>query len=76
CRLDCEAAAVRISVASASRLPPGFTLAQVPPGISGLGLVRALLPRKGSAMTLEQQGDEVVASLRLEPPAVAVLEPL
>jgi hypothetical protein len=48
----------------------------VPPGISGLGLVRALLPRKGSAMTLAQQGDQVVACLRLEPPAVAVLEPL
>ncbi len=76
CRLDCEANAVRISVASASRLPAGFTLAQVPPGISGLGLVRALLPRKGSAMTLEQRGEEVVATLRLEPPAVAVLEPL
>jgi PAS domain S-box-containing protein len=45
CRLDCEAAAVRISVASASQLPPGFALTQVPPGISGLGLVRALLPR-------------------------------
>lgn len=76
CRLDCEAAAVRISVASASQLPPGFALTQVPPGISGLGLVRALLPRKGSAMTLEQRGDEVEATLRLEPPAVTVLEPL
>ena len=76
CRLDCEAAAVRISVTSASRLPAGFSLAQVPPGISGLGLVRALLPRKGSAMTLEQQGDEVVAVLRLVPPAVSLLEPL
>lgn len=76
CRLVCEDAAVRISVASASRLPAGFSLAQVPPGISGLGLVRALLPRKGSAMTLEQQGEQVVAMLRLEPPAVTVLEPL
>lgn len=76
CRLDCEDRAVRISVASASRLPEGFSLAQVPPGISGLGLVRALLPRKGSAMTLEQQGEQVVATLRLEPPAVTVLEPL
>ncbi len=76
CKLVCETAAVRISVASASRLPAGFSLAQVPPGISGLGLVRALLPRKGAAMTLEQQGDKVVATLRLEPPAVAVLEPL
>jgi PAS domain S-box-containing protein len=76
CRLECEHAAVRISVASASRLPDGFHLSQVPPGISGLGLVRALLPRKGSAMTLDQHGDQVVASLRLEPPAVTVLEPL
>ena len=76
CRLDCEVAAVRISVTSRSRLPPGFALAQVPPGISGLGLVRALLPRKGAAMALEQQGEEVVATLRLEPPAVTLLEPL
>jgi PAS domain S-box-containing protein len=76
CRLECEAAAVRISIGSTSRLPPGFSLAQVPPGISGLGLVRALLPRKGSAMTLEQRGERVVATLRLEPPAVTVLEPL
>lgn len=76
CRLDCEPQAVCISVASTSRLPPDFQLAQVPPGISGLGLVRALLPRKGATMTLEQQGEQVVAVLRLEPPAVAVLEPL
>jgi PAS domain S-box-containing protein len=76
CRLECEAAAVRISVTSTSHLPDGFSLAQVPPGISGLGLVRALLPRKGAAMTLEQQGEEVVATLRLERPAVTLLEPL
>jgi two-component sensor histidine kinase len=76
CRLECEAAAVLICVTSDSRLPDGFTLAQVPPGISGLGLVRALLPRKGAAMTLEQQGGQVVATLRLERPAVTLLEPL
>jgi PAS domain S-box-containing protein len=76
CRLHCESAAVRISVASTGQLPLGFSLALVPPGISGLGLVRALLPRKGSAMTLEQHGEQVIATLRLEPPAVAVLEPL
>jgi PAS domain S-box-containing protein len=76
CRLDVERQSVSISVASVSQLPAGFLLSQVPPGISGLGLVRALLPRKGSAMTLAQQGDQVVACLRLEPPAVAVLEPL
>lgn len=76
CRLECEEAALRICVASAGTLPAGFALAQVPPGISGLGLVRALLPRKGSAMSLEQQGSQVLATLRLEPPAVSLLEPL
>jgi PAS domain S-box-containing protein len=76
CRVEFEAAALRIVVASASRLPDGFSLAAVPPGISGLGLVRALLPRKGAALRLEQVDSQVVASLRLEPPAVALLEPL
>ncbi|MBT9598145.1 MAG: PAS domain-containing protein [Vitreoscilla sp.] len=76
CQVEFEAAAVQIAISSASRLPEGFSLAAVPPGISGLGLVRALLPRKGSALRLEAQGDQVVATLRLEPPAVALLEPL
>jgi two-component sensor histidine kinase len=76
CTVGFEAAAVQIAISSASRLPEGFSLAAVPPGISGLGLVRALLPRKGSAMRLEAQGDQVVATLRLEPPAVALLAPL
>ena len=76
CQVAFEASAVQISISSSSRLPEGFSLAAVPPGISGLGLVRALLPRKGSAMRLEALGDQVVATLRLEPPAVALLEPL
>ena len=76
CELQVGEAELSISVANAGQLPTGFSLAQVPAGISGLGLVRALLPRKGSAISLVQQGDEVVAQLRLAPPAVTVLEPL
>ena len=34
------------------------------------------LPRKGASMSLEQRGDRVVAGLRLQPPAVTLLEPL
>jgi len=76
CQLACGDKSVEISVANRASLPAGFSLAQVPSGISGLGLVRALLPRKGAAIHIAQLGDDVVATLRLEPPGVAVLEPL
>jgi hypothetical protein len=43
----------------------------VPGGVSGLGLVRALLPRRSATLALEQQGDEVVATRALRRPACA-----
>lgn len=39
-------------------------------GHSGLGLVRALLPRRTAVLTLEQIGDQVQACLRVIPPVV------
>ena len=50
-------------------------LAQVPPGVSGLGLVRALLPRRTATMSLVQDGNSVLASIALVPPGVTLLEP-
>jgi len=76
CRMECADDAVSVSVANTGALAPEFNLAQVPAGISGLGLVRALLPRKGASITLGQEGATVVARLRLAPPAVALLTPL
>jgi hypothetical protein len=38
--------------------------------VSGLGLVRALLPRRTATLTLQQVGDEVVAEVELQPPSV------
>ena len=77
CAMLCAEGEVAIAISNMGELPAGFVLANVPAGISGLGLVRALLPRKGAAMALEQQGPgRVVATLRLQPPAVAVLGPL
>ncbi|MCA6217948.1 PAS domain S-box protein [Ideonella sp. B7] len=76
CRMVCEAGAVALCVANPGALAPGFELTQVPAGISGLGLVRALLPRKGAVISLAQEGPNVVARLRLAPPAVALLTPL
>ncbi len=70
----CEVRAVgddiHIRISSPGSLPPGFDLAQVRGGVSGLGLVRALLPRRSATLTLTQQGDDVVAALALRPPSV------
>lgn len=61
---------VRIRIASAARLAPGVDPSRVRGGVSGLGLVRALLPRRHARLSLLQQGDEVVAEIELTPPGV------
>ncbi len=76
CRIDCGEATILIAIANEGVLVPGFSLAGIPAGVSGLGLVRSLLPRKGAKMAIEADGDRVVARLELAPPAVALLEPL
>lgn len=76
CRLACEADAVQIEVTNAGRLPEGFSLGQVPGGVSGLGLIRALLPRRSARLTLENVGDRVRATVRIVPPGVTRLDPL
>jgi len=70
CRLVVRGDGVAIRIASAGTLPPGFDLAQVPSGVSGLGLVRALLPRRSSSLSLATQGGDVVAEIELRPPSV------
>jgi PAS domain S-box-containing protein len=76
CRVECGADTIAIAIANRGVLRPGFSLAAIPPGVSGLGLVRSLLPRKGARMTLEAAGADVVARLELAPPAIALLAPL
>lgn len=75
CTLVCGEGGVSVAIANAGQLPPGFGLAQVPGGVSGLGLVRALLPRRGATLTLAEEGGEVVARVTLVPPGVAVNSP-
>jgi PAS domain S-box-containing protein len=70
CTLAGTAEGVRIVVANRARLPQGFNLAQVPGGVSGLGLVRALLPRRSASLSIEQQGEHVHAITRLQPPSI------
>ena len=63
-------AEIRVTIASRGRLPVGFSLGDVPGGVSGLGLVRALLPRRSAELRIEQRADDVVAEIRLRPPSV------
>jgi two-component sensor histidine kinase len=70
CLLACDGDALRVAIRNVGRLCEGFNLAQVPGGVSGLGLVRALLPRRSAAFTLTQHGDEVLTEVLLRPPSV------
>jgi PAS domain S-box-containing protein len=70
CTLDGGEMGVRIKVSNLATLAPGFDLTRVPGGVSGLGLVRALLPRRSARLTLEQTEDRVVAEMVLQPPVV------
>lgn len=70
CALAAEGDAARVELRHEGRLPEGFDLARYPGGVSGLGLVRALLPRRSATLALEQAGDEVLTSVLLRPPSV------
>ena len=59
-----------ITVANPGQLRAGFNLAQMPGALSGLGLVRALLPRHHAQLSIEQEGSEVVARIELREPSV------
>jgi hypothetical protein len=48
----------------------GFDRALIPGGVSGLGLVRALLPRRSAQITLLDSADGVRTELLLRPPSV------
>ena len=70
CQLICDTSGVVVEIVNPGRLPEGFALQAIRSGVSGLGLVRALLPRRSAILSLEQQGDDVVCRLELIPPSV------
>ncbi|WP_457423876.1 PAS domain-containing protein [Roseateles sp. P5_E7] len=70
CQLICDPTGVTVEIVNTGRLPEGFALQNVKSGVSGLGLVRALLPRRSAILSLEQQGEDVVCRLELIPPSV------
>jgi hypothetical protein len=70
CETSVDGEVVSISIANHGQLPPGFDLARYPGSLSGLGLARALLPRRTATLALAQVGDEVVARVQLRAPSV------
>ena len=70
CTLSCSETEVQVLIANPGRLADDFKLAGIPGGVSGLGLVRALLPRRSARLALAQQGDQVQATVLLWPPGV------
>lgn len=76
CTLVCRDDGVSVVVRNRATLPAGFDLGRFPGGVSGLGLVRALLPRRSAKLELVQHGADVVASVALQPPSVTLLTPV
>lgn len=70
CTLLADAAAVTIEILNRGQLREGFDLRSRTGGASGLGLVRALLPRRSAELALSQHGPDVLTRVVLRPPAV------
>jgi PAS domain S-box-containing protein len=76
CTLACGEDGVAIAIANVARLPADFELGRFPGGVAGLGLVRALLPRRSASLKIEQRDACVVATVALQPPSVTRLAPM
>ena len=74
CQLVSHANGVVVHISNQGQLPEGFDLSKVPGGVSGLGLVRSLLPRRSATLSLSVEGERVTARLRLIPPGVRLSE--
>jgi PAS domain S-box-containing protein len=70
CSMHLKPDGVQIEVFNRAQLSAGFTLENFPFGVSGLGLVRALLPRRSASLELAQRGADVVAAVYLRAPSV------
>ncbi|MFM2066746.1 MAG: hypothetical protein RLZZ584_1655, partial [Pseudomonadota bacterium] len=70
CRLESTAGGVSLSIVNPGRLPEGFRIDHRQSAISGLGLVRSLLPRRNASLHFMQSGELVIATVTLAPPVV------
>lgn len=70
CAVAGDGGALVVQIRNPGRLREGFDLASYRGGVSGLGLVRALLPRRSATLAIEQSGPEVVSRVELREPSV------
>ena len=70
CRIDARADDVLIEISNGGSLAGPLELRSLPTGMHGLGLVRALLPRRTAQLELAERDGRVVTSLTLRPPSV------
>ena len=70
CTLELLSDGVRLRITNRATLPAGFSLQRIPSGVSGLGLVRALLPRRHATLAIEQAGADVATTVDLQSPVV------
>ena len=61
---------MELAIENPGTLKEGFDLAQISASVSGLGLVKALLPRRGARLVVERTGSIVSTRLQLFPPAI------
>jgi hypothetical protein len=69
-RLLPRADGLELRIENPGELSPGFDLAKIASGVSGLGLVKALLPRRGARLAIERAGTQVVTRVELTAPAI------
>lgn len=71
-RLAARGERIELRIEQPGRLGDGFDLARIGTGVTGLGLVKSLLPHRGTRLRIEQLGPLVITRLELRPPAITV----
>ena len=68
--LDFEDEAFCVRISNPGRLAEGAILARIDASVFGLGLIKAMLPRRGASFELTEDAGRVTARLSLRPPAL------
>ena len=68
CSVSSGASSAEVQIVNAGVWPTDMNWDQLPPGVHGLGLAKALLPSRGARLQVSTQSDFVCARLHIGPP--------